>query len=254
MPWGAAAMAGAAVIGGAMQSSAIKSAAQTQADQAARSQQIALEAGQKGALQYTPYQEVGGTALSDLNANLPYFQRQFTNQDLNANLAPNYGFMLDVGQKANLMQSNATGGANSGNAGTALNMFSQNYAQNAYQNAFANYTANQQNIYNRLMGPSQLGLQGATGAANAMIGTGTNVANIGTGNANAQAAGQIAQGNVAGSTISNLGNLAYLSSLGKGGPSGVTPTNGDGMAPSLGSGTSYASPSSNILSQNYVAS
>jgi hypothetical protein len=241
---GLAVAAGATLIGGAMQSSAIKSAAQTQADQAARSQQAVLAAGQEGAQQYTPYQEVGGTALSDLNANLPYFQHQFTNQDLNANLAPNYGFMLDVGQKANLMNSNATGGANSGNAGTALNTFSQNYAQNAYKDAFANYTANQQNIYNRLMGTSQLGLQGATGAANAMIGTGTNVANIGTGAANAAAAGSIAQGNVYGSAISNLGNLAYLSSLGKGGPSGVTPTSGDGMQPSLGGGYT---PSGNYL-------
>lgn len=241
---GLAVAAGATLIGGAMQSSAIKSAAQTQADQAARSQQAVLAAGQEGAKQYTPYQEVGGTALSDLNANLPYFQRQFTNQDLNANLAPNYGFMLDVGQRANLMNSNATGGAVGGNAGTALNTFSQNYAQNAYKDAFSNYTANQQNIYNRLMGTSQLGLQGATGAANAMIGTGTNVANIGTGAANAQAAGSIAQGNVYGSAISNLGNMAYLSSLGKGGPSGVTPMSGDGMSPSLGSGYT---PSGNYL-------
>lgn len=244
MPWGAAAMAGAAVIGGAMQSSAIKSAAQTQADQAARSQENVLAAGQKGAEQYGPYQEVGKTALSDLSSNMPYFTHQFTNQDLNANLAPNYGFMLDVGQRANLMNSNATGGAIGGNAGTALNTFSQNYAQNAYQNAFSNYTANQQNIYNRLYGTAGLGLQGATGAANAMIGTGTNVANIGTGAANAQAAGSIAQGNVAGNAISNLGNYAYLSSLGKGGPSGVTPTSGDGMTPSLGSGYT---PSGNYL-------
>jgi hypothetical protein len=244
MPWGAAAVAGAAIVGGAMQSSAIKSASQTQADQAQRSQEAVLAAGQQGAQQYTPYQDIGKTALSDLSSNMPYFQHQFTNQDLNANLAPNYGFMLDVGQKANLMNSNATGGANSGNAGTALNMFSQNYAQNAYQNAFANYNANQTNIYNRLMGGSQLGLQGATGAANAMIGTGTNVANIGTGNANAQAAGSIAQGNVAGNAINTLGNAAYLYQAGKGGSSGVTPTSGDGMSPSLGSGYT---PSGNYL-------
>jgi hypothetical protein len=242
---GLAVAAGATLVSGAMQSSAIKSAAQTQSDQAARSQQAVLAAGQQGAEQFAPYQAVGKTALSDLSSNMPYFTHQFNNQDLNANLAPNYGFMLDVGQRANLMNSNATGGANSGNAGTALNMFSQNYAQNAYKDAFANYTANQQNIYNRLSGTAGLGLQGATGAANAMIGTGTNVANIGTGAANAQAAGSIAQGNVAGNAISNLGNLAYLSSLGKGGPSGVTPTSGDGMAPSLGRG--YTPSGSNYL-------
>ena len=244
MPWGAAAMAGAAVIGGAMQSSAIKSAAQTQADQAANAQATVLAAGQQGAQQYTPYQGVGTNAISALNTNMPYLTSQFSNQDLNAQLAPNYAFQLQQGQQANNAASNATGGMVGGNALQALNTFNQGYAQNAYQNAFNNYSSNQTNLYNKLLGLTGIGQAGATGAANAMIGTGTNVANIGTGAANAQAAGSIAQGNVAGNAISNIGNLAYLSTLGKGGPSGVTPTSGDGMTPSLGSGYT---PSGNYL-------
>ena len=147
---------------------------------------------------------------------MPYFQQQFTNQDLNANLAPNYGFQLQQGQGANLSAANATGGTSSGNALKSLQDYTQGFAGTAYQNAFNNFQGQRTNIYNQLMGGSQLGLQGATGAANALIGTGTNVANIGTGAANAAAASQIAQGNAYGGAIQNIGNLTYLSSLGKG--------------------------------------
>jgi hypothetical protein len=228
MPIGFA-IAGAAIIGGAMQANAIKGAAQTQADQAQRSQEAVMAAGREGAQQYAPYTEYGKTALRDLSANMPYLQHQFSNQDLNANLAPNYGFMLQQGQGANLSAANATGGMVGGNALRSLQDYSQNYAQTAYQNAFKNYTDNQTNIYNRLMGGSQLGLQGATGSANALIGTGTNVANIGTGNANAQAASQIAQGNVYGNAINSIGNAAYLYQAGQGGGSGIGGGGSSGM-------------------------
>ena len=214
--WGMAAMAGASLIGGAMQAKGVRDAAQIQADQAARSQQAVLAAGQQGAEQYAPYTAYGQTALSALGNNMPYFQQQFTNQDLNANLAPNYGFQLQQGQGANLSAANATGGTSSGNALKSLQDYTQGFAGTAYQNAFNNFQGQRTNIYNQLMGGSQLGLQGATGAANALIGTGTNVANIGTGAANAQAASQIAQGNAYGGAIQNIGNLTYLSSLGKG--------------------------------------
>jgi hypothetical protein len=224
--WGMAAMAGASLIGGAMQAKGARDAAQTQADQAARSQQAVLAAGQQGAEQYAPYTAYGQTALSALGNNMPYFQQQFTNQDLNANLAPNYGFQLQQGQGANLSAANATGGTSSGNALKSLQDYTQGFAGNAYQNAFNNFQGQRTNIYNQLMGGSQLGLQGATGAANALIGTGTNVANIGTGNANAQAASQIAQSNAYGGAIQNIGNLTYLSSLGKGQTLNTAPSNG----------------------------
>ena len=213
----AAVIVGGATLGGAyLQSKGAKDAAQIQADQAARSQQAVLAAGQQGAEQYAPYTAYGQTALSALGNNMPYFQQQFTNQDLNANLAPNYGFQLQQGQGANLSAANATSGTSSGNALKSLQDYTQGFAGTAYQNAFNNFQGQRTNIYNQLMGGSALGLQGATGAANALIGTGTNVANIGTGAANAQAASQIAQGNAYGGAMQNIGNLTYLSSLGQG--------------------------------------
>ena len=233
MPWGA--VAAATVIGAGITASGAKDAANIQAQAGAAAQANVLAAGQQGAQQYTPYQGVGTNAISALNTNMPYLTSQFSNQDLNANLAPNYGFMLDVGQRANLMNSNATSGANSGNAGTALNTFSQNYAQNAYQNAFSNYTANQTNLYNELSGLTQIGQAGATGAANAMIGTGTNIANITQGVGNAQAAGTIGAANAYGGAATNLANLAYLTNAGKG-------SNGLSISDSIANAIASANP------------
>ena len=218
----AAVIVGGTTLGGAyLQSQGAKDAANTQADAAARAQAQVLAAGAEGAQQYAPYTAYGQTALSALGNNMPYFQQQFTNQDLNANLAPNYGFQLQQGQGANLSAANATGGTSSGNALKSLQDYTQGFAGTAYQNAFNNFQGQRTNIYNQLMGGSQLGLSGATGAANALIGTGTNIANIGTGAANAQAASQIAQGNAYGGAVQNIGNLAYLSSLGQGGGTGI---------------------------------
>jgi len=57
------------------------------------------------------------------------------------------------------------------------------------------------------MNQANLGLNAATGSANAQIGTATNVANLGIGAANAQAAGQIGAANAYASGATNLSNL-----------------------------------------------
>jgi len=206
---GGAAVAG--LVGSSMQANAAKSAANTQADATAAAQNQILAAGQQGAQQYAPYQNLGQTGVNALGANLPYLTSQFTNADLNANLAPNYEFMKQQGQGATIENANVGGGGS--NVNLANQVFTQNYAQNAYQQAFNNYQAQQTNIYNRLSGIAQTGLTGATGAANAMIGTGTNVAGLTSGLGNAQAASQIGQANAYAGGINNISNLAALYGL-----------------------------------------
>ena len=208
--------AAAAVVGGGLLGSAISSrgqqnAAQTQADATLQAQNQVLAAGQQGAQQYAPYQQLGQTGVNALNAQIPYLTRQFTNADLNANLAPNYDFMLKQGQGATIQNANVGGGGS--NVNLANQVFTQNYAQNAYQNAFNNYQAQQTNIFNRLNSLAQTGLTGATGAANAMIGTGTNVAGLTSGLGNAQAASQIGQANAYAGGVNNISNLAALYGL-----------------------------------------
>ena len=223
--WVAGAVAVGSVAGAVIQGNAAQKAAQTQADANARAQQQVLATGQQASQQYTPYTDLGQSGVNALSSNLPYFQQQFNNQDLNAQLAPNYAFQLQQGQLATDQANNATGGMVGGNALKGLQDYTQNYAQGAYQNAFSNFNANQTNIYNRLSGIANLGLQGATGSANAQIGTGTNVAQLTQGIGQAQAAGQIGQANAYAGAANNIGNYALLSSLGKG-ASDYAATNG----------------------------
>jgi hypothetical protein len=221
-PVTAAVVGGAGLLGSVMQADAARSAANTQADAQRAAQAQVLAAGAQGAQQYTPYTQLGQTGVNYLNTALPYLTQPFTNADLNANLAPNYAFQLQQGQGTTNAASNAAGGMLSGNALQGLQNYTQNFAANAYQNALNNYQAQQTNIYNRLSGIAGMGLQGATGAANALIGTGTNVANLTTGIGNSLAAGQIGQASAYGNALSNIGNLAALYGLGK----GNTPTSG----------------------------
>lgn len=247
MTWVAAAVVGGSLVGGLIQGDAARKAANTQADANARAQNQLLETGQQASQNYQPYTYAGQQGTNYLSALTPSFAgapstyqpqpgyQNFTNADLNAQLAPNYGFMLQQGQGANLSAANTTGGMVSGNALRGLQDYTQNYASNAYQNALNNYmaqyqlglssnmsqqaqaynqqTANQTNIFNRLSGIAGLGLQGATGTANAMLGTGTNIAQLTQGIGQAQAAGQVGQANAYAGIANNIGNAGLYYGL-----------------------------------------
>ena len=213
---------GASLVGGYMQAQGAKNAAQIQADANARAQEQLLATGKQDAGLYQPYQDLGQTGVNAFNANMPYLTNQFSNADLNSNLAPNYGFMLQQGQGANLSAANATGGMVGGNALQGLQNYTQNFAGNAYQNAFTNYQNQQNNIFNRLSGIAGIGQAATTGAANAMLGTGTNVASLTQGIGQAQAAGQIGQANAYGNALSGVGNAGLLYGMNQAGQGGGT--------------------------------
>lgn len=204
----ATAIVASSVITGTMSSKAQSKAAQTQADAAGRAQDQLLAAGEEASKGYAPYTEAGKTALSDITSQLPYFQQQFTNKDLNNYLAPGYEFRLGQGQKANLQASNLTGGAVSGNALKSLQDYSQNFASGEYANAFNQFQSQRTNIYNQLSDIAKIGLTGQQGTANALLGTGTNIASITSGLGNAQAASQIGQANALSGAVQGVGNAA----------------------------------------------
>jgi len=204
-------VAGAVVVGsvasGYMQAQAAKSAAQTQADAAARAQGQLLATGDAAADFYNPYTTKGITALNKMSED-PYFTHQFNNQDLNATLAPGYEFRMQQGQKANLQANNLTGGAVSGNALRSLQDYSQNAASTEYANAFNQYQTQRGNIYSNLQNIANMGLTGTQGQANALLGTGTNIAGLSAAAGNAQAASQIAQGNAYSNMVGGVSNAA----------------------------------------------
>lgn len=244
-------VAGAVVVGslasGYLQGQAAKSAAQQQADAAARAQGQLIESGDRTVDLYAPYVAKGITALNKMSDD-PYFTKQFNNQDLNATLAPGYDFRLKQGQQANLQANNASGGAMSGNALRSLQDYSQNFASGEYANAFNQFQAQRSNIYSNLANIANMGMTGTQGQGNAIMGTGTNIANSMISAGNAQAASTMAQGQIYGNMVNSVAGAAgsgmgnYMSAApttalnsanawgGSAGGGGFTPTSGNSFS------------------------
>ena len=246
MSWVAAAIGGSALLGlyGANKSAnAAENAAKMQADAATAAAQLQNQQFNTINQQQAPQRAAGYNALNqlgqlgsgtyqqyDANGNVigagqgsGYLTRQFGDQDLNSNLAPNYNFQLQQGQGATNAINNVAGGG--GNAAQGLEQFTQNFAGNAYQNAFTNFNNQRSNIYNTLAGIAGIGQAGqsATNAA------GTNAANaigqLGVGAAGALGQGQVGAANAYSGAINNVGNSVTLwSLLGNKTPT-VTPVN-----------------------------
>jgi hypothetical protein len=189
-----------------------------------------------------PYQQIGNQGATGLATNKDYLTRQFTNADLNANLAPNYAFQLQQGQMANQRAANMGGGSLGGNALQGLQRYTQDYAGGAYQNAFNDFNQQRQNIYSNLSDMAKIGTTSAgqlagignqygsnmgslasnlgsnltqsygqgIGAANAY---GLNTANLATGIGSALASNATQSGANNAALLSNLGNTALLGSM-----------------------------------------
>jgi hypothetical protein len=125
-----------------------------------------LYANQQGA--NLGYQTAGNAAAQTLASPeaQQYFTNQFNNQDLNAQLAPNYAFQLQQGMGQARNAANVGGGLLSGNTLQGLNTYAQNYAQGAYQNAFTNYQNQRQNIDSNLASQAGIGQTANTTLAN----------------------------------------------------------------------------------------
>lgn len=232
-PFSAAIAVGGSLIGGAMSAGAAEDAAQIQADAAAQQARVQKEIFDIQNAQQAPYRGTGYTALNQIGALLPgaytkydaegkpmgtgmgtgYLTQQFTNADLNANLAPNYAFQLGQGQQALSRQQNALGGLVGGNALQGMQDYTQNFAGNAYQNAFGNFQTQRGNIYNTLAGIAGIGQTAQTQTNQMAQNYGTNVANLATGGAAAQAAGQVGAANAWAGGLQNAGNMFALSRI-----------------------------------------
>lgn len=126
------------------------------------------------------YADVGRSSNNELRNLIEsgYGSRQFSNADLNANLAPNYAFQLDQGQRNAAAMANQSGGQLSGNALQGLNTFTQNFAGNAYQKAFENFNNQRNSIFGNITGVSQMAAAPTTALANLQSGYGSSQANL----------------------------------------------------------------------------
>ena len=151
--------------------------------------------------QFQQYDETGKPI--GMGTGTDYLTRQFTPQDLQAGLAPNYQFMLGQGQQQAQRQANLSGGAIGGNALRALQDYTQNYAGNAYQNAFSNFQNQRTGIYNTLAGIAGLGQTAQNTAAQAGQNAVTAAGQLGVGAAGAQAAGMTGAANAVAGGLQN---------------------------------------------------
>jgi len=241
--WLAAATIGSSLLG----ADAASSAADQQAQAAANAQAQQREMFNIQNKQLAPQRATGYAGLNNINAMLSgpsqtydaqgnpigtqtgtgYLTHQFNNQDLNAQLAPNYDFQLKQGQQANQYANNATGGLVGGNAMKSMQDYTQNFAGNAYQQAFNNYNTQRGNIYNTLAGIAGLGQAAQNTTANLASNTTNAIGQLGIGAANAGAAGTIGATNAITGGINNLANMNYLGGIlnpsASGGMSNVSP-------------------------------
>lgn len=212
----AAIIGGVAAIGGAyIASSGARSAANTQTNAANRATDTQLDMFNTVNDQQKPYREAGYTALGQIGAQSGadgYFNHQFNRDDLNANLAPNFDFMREIGSGAVTNMANSMGGLG-GNSLAEISKWNTGFAQQGYQQAYQNYTNNQTNIFNRLASIAGLG---QTAGANATTGASTfagNIAGSQMGAGNAAAAGQVGSANAIAGGLNNAASWYSLSRM-----------------------------------------
>jgi hypothetical protein len=204
----AAVVGGAAILGGAyMSSRAASGAAQTQADAANNATAANQAALQQQAELSKPYRTAGETAVNQLSAMTQpggQFTQNFTAADFAAGMDPGYAFRLKEGMNAMNATAAARGGLISGNALKAGQAYGQELGSQEYNNAFNRYQINRANRLNPLQFLSGQGQAAAAGQAANVGNMASSNANLMTGAANAQAAGQIGSAN------------AYTNAIGQG--------------------------------------
>ena len=197
---------------------ASKSAARTQADATRHASDVTLQ-GQREALDaQKPFLEGGYAATNRLqellglggdksadgygSLNTPF---SFTPGDLTQ--TPGYQFSLQQGQNALDRKASAGGGFYSGGGLKDAASFSQGLAgttfDNEYNRAFNAFQTNRANTLNPLQSMAGQGQTSAGTVGNIQMGGANSLANLITGNANAQGAAKIATGNAISSGINN---------------------------------------------------
>ena len=194
------ALAGTGVLGAVT----AQSAAQTQADAARYAADQAYKIYQEQKALQEPFRTAGITAQNQLltllglqggtpGAEFGRYARPFGMQDFQAD--PGYAFRLSEGMKALEASRAARGGLLSGATGKALSRYGQDLASQEYGSAFNRYQterANRLAPLGSLMGTGQAAAANQVGSAGQY---GTNLSNLTTSGAAAQAAGQVGMAN-----------------------------------------------------------
>lgn len=173
-----------------------------------------------------PYRTAGANALQQFQAGI---NTPTTAADVMQD--PGYKFGLDQGQQAIDRKVSAMGGRVSGAAIKAAGRFGTNYATTGYTAA----DQRRNDRLNRLAALAGIGQSATNASAAAGSAAASNIGNLMTGQGNAAAGAQVAQGNLWGNTANQLAAL-----YGRGQQTQQTPNSyGGSMSGGWGSGTGY---------------
>lgn len=205
----AAIAGGAAVLGGSILSS---NAASNAADQQAQSAQQSLDFQKAQQAQnqanQQPYLDAAKTVLPTLTNDLKsggQFNRSMTANDINANIAPDYGFTLQQGQKAINNAAASQGRYGSGAGLEALGQYNTGLAGQYANQAFSNYQTNLTGQYNRLASLAGLGQTSAGTLGGQANNQSQSIGNTYTQQGNANAAGTVGSANALSAPLKALG-------------------------------------------------
>ena len=220
-------VAGATVVSSLVGAKASKSAASTQAAAADRAAELQREQFERQVELQAPFREAGVRALPELEAAsryTPFGMSQFQ-QD------PGYAFRLAEGQKALERNAAARGGLISGGALKAAQRYGQEMGTQEYTNAFNRYQTERQARLNPLQSLAGFGQTSVNQLGQAGQNYASNVGNLMTGGAAAQAAGQVGQANAItgglGTYLNYSQNNALLNALKNRGSTYGGPSNAD---------------------------
>ena len=202
-------VAGATVVSSLVGAKASKSAASTQAAAADRAAELQREQFERQVELQAPFREAGVRALPELEAAsryTPFGMGQFQ-QD------PGYAFRLSEGQKALDRSAAARGGLISGGALKAAQRYGQDMGSQEYMNAFNRYQTERQARLNPLQSLAGFGQTSVNQLGQAGQNYASNVGNLMTGGAAAQAAGQVGQANALTGGLSTYLNYSQNNAL-----------------------------------------
>lgn len=204
MVWNVIIPAAAALIGANMSSRAAQSAADTGAAATQQASDVQRQMFERQVELQKPFREAGEQALNRLvplaTEYTPFGMSQFQAD-------PGYAFRLSEGQKALERSAAARGGLISGNALRAAQQYGQEMGSQEYMNAFKRYQMEREAQLNPLQSLANVGQTGTARLGEAAQTYGTNVGNLGMGQA--QLAGQAGLSR-ASSYGNALNQLSYL--------------------------------------------
>ena len=195
----AAIVGGSAIVGGVLQSNAAGRAASKQAASTDRATEEQGRQYDQTREDYAPYRDAGVKALGQYETEI---NAPVTSADVMSD--PGYQFGLSQGQLGLDRKAAAAGGRVSGAALKSAAEYANNYATTGYNAAYQR----RQDRLNRLASLANVGQTATGGSAAAGAAKSNAISNLLSSQGDASAAASMAQGNIWGNTVNQLGAVA----------------------------------------------